>query len=192
MYTRRRRPPLCTRQVDQFHTFRIRVPRNSVHARCRVLSQGVKRRVQDITWWSNVTRRSSGFLFATCRMRSAACDPRFCARRGPTAFPFPPAAPQAPRDPCSPPSTVLWPNLTSRSSSGYGIVPFLCDPSTTVGQDLPGPCFSHGSQTPRSPCSPHQTRLAGCCLRPGGRPRHSGFTVSRGSIARLAAPQRFA
>ncbi len=91
-------------------------------------------------------------------LRSAACDPRFCARRGlwPTALPFPPATPQAPKNPCSPPSTVLWPNLTSRSSSVYGLVPFLCGPSTTEGQDLPGPCFGacHGSRTPRSP--PHQ------------------------------------
>ncbi len=72
---------------------------------------------------------------------------------------------QAPKNPCSPPSTVVWPDLTSRSSSVCGLVPFLCGPSTTEGQlkDLPSPCFGacHGSRTPRSPCSPHQNGSQG-------------------------------
>ncbi len=104
-------------------------------------------RTSTVTWWSKDALPGSSSL-------PAACDPRFCARRGPTALPFPPTTPQAPKNPCSPPSAVLWPNLTSRSSSVYGLVPFLCGPSTTEGQDLPGPCFGHGSRTPRS--SPHQ------------------------------------
>ncbi len=111
--------------------------------------------------WNASCRTSRGGVKTLFRvplryLRSAACDPRFCARRGPTALPFPPTTPQAPKNPCSPPSTVLWPNLTSRSSSVYGLVPFLCGPSTTEGQDLPGPCFGAcpGSRTPRSP--PHQ------------------------------------
>ncbi len=71
-------------------------------------------RTSTVTWWSKDALPGSSSL-------PAACDPRFCARRGPTALPFPPTTPQAPKNPCSPPSAVLWPNLTSRSSSVYGI-----------------------------------------------------------------------
>ncbi len=141
--------PLCTRACRQFHTLRIRLPHNAPPP--RPSSRNGTHRAE--------RRPSRGGVKTLFRvplryLRSAACDPRFCARRGPTALPFPPATPQAPKNPCSPPSTVLWPNLTSRSSSVYGLVPFLCGPSTTEGQDLPGPCFGHGSRTPRSP--PHQ------------------------------------
>ncbi len=149
----RRRPvrtPVHT-GVQQFHTLRIRLPHNAPPP--RPSSRNGTHRAE--------RRPSRGGVKTLFRvplryLRSAACDPRFCARRGPTALAFPPATPQAPTNPCSPPSTVLWPNLTSRSSSVYGLVPFLCGPSTTEGQDLPGPCFGHGSRTPRSPRSPHQ------------------------------------
>ncbi len=139
--------------VQQFHTLRVRLPHNAPPP--RPSSRSGTHRAEH--------RPSRGGVKTLFRvplryLRSAACDPRFCARRGPTALPlaFPPTAPQAPKNPCSPPSAVLWPNLTSRSSSVYGLVPFLCGPSTTEGQDLPGPCFGacHGSRTPRSP--PHQ------------------------------------
>ncbi len=61
------------------------------------------------------------------------------------------------------------------------------------------PLHDRGARPPRSllrpwfsdPAEPPSpTRLAGCC--PLGRPRHSGFKASRGSIAWPAAPQRFA
>ncbi len=145
--------PLCTRACRQFHTLRVRLPHNAPPP--RPSSRNGTHRAE--------RRPSRGGVKTLFRvplryLRSAACDPRFCARRGPTALPFPPTTPQAPKNPCSPPSAVLWPNLTSRSSSVYGLVPFLCGPSTTEGQDLPGPCFGAcpGSRTPRSPRSPHQ------------------------------------
>ncbi len=131
---------------------------------------------QNITWWSKDALPGSSSL-------PAACDPRFCARRGPTALPFPPATPQAPESPCSPPSAVLWPNLTSRSSSAYGISSAAPPRQRGKTSQVPASAMVLG---PRGAPLTNAAR----CLRP--RPRHSGFKASRGSIAWPAAPQRFA
>ena len=115
---------------------------------------------------------------------------------------FPPAAPQAPRNPCSPPSLVLRTDLTSsnRSSSVYGVTPFLCGPSTTQGRlkDLPGP----GGLLRRVPWffDPAEPLLASPKTAPRVLPSAEWtasalrFRLLRGSIARPtpAAPQRFA
>ncbi len=135
-------------------------------------------RTSTVTWWSKDALPGSSSL-------PAACDPRFCARRGPTALPFPPTTPQAPKNPCSPPSAVLWPNLTSRSSSVYGIS--SAAPPRQRGKTSQVPASARALVLgPRGAPLTNAAR----CLRP--RPRHSGFKASRGSIAWPAAPQRFA
>ncbi len=129
--------------------------------------------------WNASCRTSRGGVKTLFRvplryLRSAACDPRFCARRGPTALPFPPTTPQAPKNPCSPPSAVLWPNLTSRSSSAYGISSAAPPRQRGKTSQVPASAMVLG---PRGAPLTNAAR----CLRP--RPRHSGFKASRGSIA---------
>ncbi len=155
--------------VQQFHP--VRLPHNAPPPH-----PSSRNGTQNITWWSKDALPGSSSL-------PAACDPRFCARRGPTALPFPPATPQAPESPCSPPSAVLWPNLTSRSSSAYGISSAAPPRQRGKTSQVPASAMVLG---PRGAPLTNAAR----CLRP--RPRHSGFKASRGSIAWPAAPQRFA
>ncbi len=161
--------PLCTRACRQFHTLRVRLPHNAPPP--RPSSRNGTHRAE--------RRPSRGGVKTLFRvplryLRSAACDPRFCARRGPTALPFPPTTPQAPKNPCSPPSAVLWPNLTSRSSSAYGISSAAPPRQRGKTSQVPASAMVLG---PRGAPLTNAAR----CLRP--RPRHSGFKASRGSIA---------
>ncbi len=155
-----RRPPLCTRACRQFHP--VRLPHNAPPPH-----PSSRNGTQNITWWSKDALPGSSSL-------PAACDPRFCARRGPTALPFPPATPQAPESPCSPPSAVLWPNLTSRSSSAYGISSAAPPRQRGKTSQVPASAMVLG---PRGAPLTNAAR----CLQP--RPRRSGFKASRGSIA---------
>ncbi len=163
-----RRPPLCTRACRSSTPYVCHTT-----PRRRILPQGMERRTSRGGVAPQDALPGSSSL-------PAACDPRFCARRGPTALPFPPATPQSP---CSPPSAVLWPNLTSRSSSAYGFSSAAPPRQRGKTSQVPASAMVLG---PRGAPLTNAAR----CLRP--RPRHSGFKASRGSIAWPAAPQRFA
>ena len=123
----------------------------------------------------SATRRSSGFLFAACRIRSASCDrlPRFCARLllRPPEFPSAPALGST----CSAGrcrllftgfiATMAEPDFFRSLISVYGLPPLRCGPARLRGNlktsRVPIKCFCtcHGSSTPGCPTSPHQIGL---------------------------------
>ena len=146
-----------------------------------------------------------GFLFAACRIRSAAWGtvPRSCARPvcGLPGFPLGAGlgsiGSAEPRGPLFAdfPATLPESDFSKSYIIGYGILPFLCGPVRLRGNvetcQLPMLCVHacNGSLTPRSPSSPHQYRLEDAAFgRPNSGPRHSGVRFLDAQLPCLHAP----
>ena len=147
-----------------------------------------------------------------CRSRVARVTPnagavsRQCraSPASPPVRPFAPSTPPRVSTPlCSPPSSLLWPDLIARprASTDYGIALSRCGPGVATRRDKAEPsqvpvldvqaCVS--SLTPQSPTTARQKRRRRCCLRPMGKPRHSRLCIFSvlNSSAHLPRCRRF-
>ena len=93
-------------------------------------------------------------------------------------------------------TTMAGSDCSTSCVNGLRNRPFRCGPGVATRRDKAEPsqvpvldvqtCVS--SLTPQSPTTARQKRRRRCCLRPMGKPRHSGLCIFRCSIAPPAYP----